>query len=86
MQSDFDQIICIHGGAGAHKPGTEKLVANALKGCKGSFIQAIMALESDPTFNCGFGSNLTITGKVECEASYMSSNKLAYGAVACPNH
>lgn len=39
-------------------------------------------MEKNPLFNCGIGSNLTIEGKVECEAAFMTSNNLAFGAVA----
>lgn len=31
--------------------------------------------------NCGFGSSLTCSGRVECEAAYMCSEKLAFGGV-----
>lgn len=39
-------------------------------------------MENNPLLNCGLGSNLTIDGRVECEAAYMSSKNLAFGAVA----
>ena len=31
--------------------------------------------------NAGFGSNLTLTGTVECDASVMDGNSLLFGAV-----
>lgn len=39
-------------------------------------------MESDARTNCGLGSNLTISGRVECEAAYMISQNLSFGAVA----
>ena len=41
------------------------------------------ALEENPELNCGIGSNLNRNGYVECEASYMLSKYMSYGAVAC---
>ncbi|KAF9263319.1 N-terminal nucleophile aminohydrolase [Marasmius fiardii PR-910] len=41
---------------------------------------AIATLEDDQGFNAGFGSNLTLDGTVECDASLMDGNN-AFGAV-----
>uniref|UniRef100_A0AC35TUN3 Cnd1 domain-containing protein n=1 Tax=Rhabditophanes sp. KR3021 TaxID=114890 RepID=A0AC35TUN3_9BILA len=46
-----------------------------------NIVQGIKVLEDDVNFNCGFGSNLTRSGKVECEAAIMTSEKFAFGAV-----
>ncbi|CAB3402414.1 unnamed protein product [Caenorhabditis bovis] len=43
----------------------------------------IQALEQDPASNCGVGSELNFEGNVECEASYMCSNNMRFGAVGC---
>jgi L-asparaginase / beta-aspartyl-peptidase len=43
---------------------------------------AIQALESDPTFNAGYGSDLNADGVVEMDAALMDGSNLAIGAVA----
>ncbi|KAI3414305.1 hypothetical protein GPALN_011763 [Globodera pallida] len=48
----------------------------------GPLVDAVMFLERCAALNCGLGSNLTVAGTVECEAAYMSSRRMAYGAVA----
>ena len=40
-----------------------------------------MALEDSPWTNAGMGSNLTVSGTVECDASIMDGHTLQYGAV-----
>jgi L-asparaginase / beta-aspartyl-peptidase len=43
---------------------------------------AIIVLEDDPTFDSGFGSHLTLDGRVECDAIVMDAATLRAGAVA----
>jgi beta-aspartyl-peptidase (threonine type) len=43
---------------------------------------AIQVLESDPTFNAGYGSDLNADGEVEMDAALMDGSNLALGAVA----
>ena len=43
---------------------------------------AIRVLESDPTFNAGFGSTLNTAGEVEVDAAIMEGAKLGWGGVA----
>jgi isoaspartyl peptidase/L-asparaginase-like protein (Ntn-hydrolase superfamily) len=43
---------------------------------------AVRALESDPTFNAGYGSVLNAKGEVECDAAIMDGATLAVGGVA----
>ncbi|CEP13845.1 hypothetical protein [Parasitella parasitica] len=40
-----------------------------------------LALQNDPVTNAGYGSNLCLTGKVECDASLMSGKNGTFGAV-----
>jgi len=43
---------------------------------------AIRVLESDQTFNAGFGSVLNANGEVELDAAIMDGSNLAWGAIA----
>jgi beta-aspartyl-peptidase (threonine type) len=43
---------------------------------------AIRVLESDQTFNAGFGATLNSEGEVELDAAIMEGDKLGWGAVA----
>ncbi|HEY9831762.1 MAG TPA: isoaspartyl peptidase/L-asparaginase, partial [Stenomitos sp.] len=43
---------------------------------------AIRVLETDPTFNAGFGSVLNTQGEVELDAGIMEGGKFGWGAVA----
>jgi taspase (threonine aspartase 1) len=44
-------------------------------------VAAIVFLEDCPYTNAGTGSNLTVQGTVECDASIMDGQSLQYGAV-----
>lgn len=37
-------------------------------------------MENDPLTNAGFGSNLTLEGNIECDASVMNGENLIFGA------
>jgi beta-aspartyl-peptidase (threonine type) len=43
---------------------------------------AITVLEDDPVFDAGYGSHLTLEGRVECDAMVMEADTLRAGAVA----
>ncbi|KAG7098750.1 hypothetical protein E1B28_000660 [Marasmius oreades] len=86
-------FVAVHGGAGSHNTSTDKGIKKALReACRVGLPQthvsvlniveyAIIALEDDPCLNAGFGSNLTLDGTVECDASLMNGSN-AFGAVA----
>lgn len=84
-------MIAVHAGVGRHRPETAQLCAEALKFAKGDAVSAVTVklhrlytsqfLEKDFRTNCGAGSALTEVGTVECEAAFMSSEGMAFGAV-----
>ncbi|XP_065199987.1 threonine aspartase 1 [Planococcus citri] len=95
MKMEIPGFIGVHVGAGkyseASAPTYEKLCRTACK--KGIEIlksggtaleaatYATAILEDASITNAGFGSNLTIDGNVECDASVMDGSTLRYGAV-----
>ncbi|KAF6071483.1 Asparaginase family protein [Candida albicans] len=81
-------ILVIHIGAGKHDPNKSKkyktLLRNALS--KTSIVEASDVIESSPLTNTGYGSSLNLLGKVECDASFITNDKI--GAVvnmSCKN-
>jgi len=86
----------VHGGAGDHPPNLDKNVKAALKAsctpalealASGSHatravVEAISVLEDNPFLNAGYGSNLTLDGNVECDASIMNGRDESFGSVA----
>ncbi|KAH8814769.1 asparaginase [Flagelloscypha sp. PMI_526] len=77
------KFIAVHGGAGFLSESSEKQVKRALRRacsqalCSPSndplelLISSISSLEDDACLNAGYGSNLTLSGTVECDASLM---------------
>ncbi|KAK9144951.1 hypothetical protein Sjap_004854 [Stephania japonica] len=89
-------FVAVHVGAGFHSPANEKSLKLAMKRASlaaASLLQngpgtsldavsaAIQVLEDDPCTNAGRGSNLTIDGCVECDASIMDGPSGVFGAV-----
>ena len=88
--------IVVHGGAkdivaeqeDANRRGCLEAVSvgQAILARGGSAVDAVEAairvLESDPTFNAGYGSDLNAAGEVEMDAALMDGSSLAIGAVA----
>lgn len=89
-------VIIVHGGAktisadkvAANQAGCRSAVEAgwAVLSQGGSVAVAVEAairvLESNPTFNAGFGSTLTSEGEVEVDAAMMEGETLGWGAVA----
>ncbi|XP_060525425.1 threonine aspartase 1 [Cylas formicarius] len=87
-------MIAVHCGAGHYSPKLysdyKKLCRRACKKGmqemqnKGTAVDAVkaavMVLENNPLTNAGCGSNLTLEGEVECDASLMDGDSLLYGA------
>ncbi|XP_029053358.1 threonine aspartase 1-like isoform X1 [Osmia bicornis bicornis] len=88
-------FIAVHVGAGRHsetlKEQYQKLCRQACKAgienlkSTGSSLDAVVEtvimLENSPLTNAGFGSNLTLEGSVECDASVMDGTTLQFGAI-----
>jgi beta-aspartyl-peptidase (threonine type) len=88
--------IAVHGGA--KSISEDKVAANQAGclaaveagwtvlqsgGSAGEAVEAaIRVLESDQTFNAGFGATLNSEGEVELDAAIMEGDKLGWGAVA----
>ncbi len=90
------QSLIVHGGAGklksnddhaVHTEGIKDALKAGLSALKsgGSAVdaaeQAVMSMEDNPVFNCGYGSVLDFHGKVEMDAALMTSNLDAGGLV-----
>ena len=88
--------LIVHGGAKEIAPEQEEAnrhgclealaAGQAILEQGGSAVDAVEAairiLESDPTFNAGYGSDLNADGEVEMDAALMDGSSLALGAVA----
>ena len=90
-------VLALHGGAAQgyfSEKGKKKYKkvmleashrAAALLNAGGSAVDAVKlaveVLENEATANAGYGSNLTLDGTVECDASIMSGEDMAFGAV-----
>ncbi|TFY54678.1 hypothetical protein EVG20_g9613 [Dentipellis fragilis] len=88
-------VVAVQGGAGAHPSDTELSVKRALRAaCTSSctslasgssaldaVTHAISSLEDAEPLNAGYGSNLTLSGDVECDASLMDGRTANFGAV-----
>ncbi|KAI0212712.1 Threonine aspartase 1 [Lamellibrachia satsuma] len=95
MNCDGKGFVAVHVGAGYHSPANSELYEKICKqAClqaiqllrqKKSALEAAKAatifLEDSPWTNAGTGSNLTMQGTVECDASIMDGQSMQYGAV-----
>ncbi|RUS22276.1 threonine aspartase 1-like protein [Endogone sp. FLAS-F59071] len=87
--------IAVHVGAGFHSVAKEKRYRTACaRSCQAAIEalrngataleaveKAIRELENDSVTNAGYGSNLTLRGTVECDASIMEGRDGGFGAV-----
>jgi beta-aspartyl-peptidase (threonine type) len=89
--------LVVHGGAGGTADAQTDAARHAgcVRACDAGWrvlqaggtaaeavVVAVAALEDDPLFNAGVGSSLTVSGRVEMDASIMDGATLAAGAVA----
>uniref|UniRef100_A0A2C9LDZ8 Threonine aspartase 1 n=1 Tax=Biomphalaria glabrata TaxID=6526 RepID=A0A2C9LDZ8_BIOGL len=88
-------FVAVHVGAGNHSKLNESSYKDICKkACKQALLllkarcsaleavtAAVAAMEDDELTNCGKGSNMTVTGTVECDASVMDGETLHFGAV-----
>lgn len=95
MSDIKEGFIAVHVGAGQHSISLkEKYQKLCRKACKigsrslrsgssalDAVVEATIVLEDSPMTNAGFGSNLTLNGTVECDASVMDGTNLQFGAV-----
>ncbi|THH16188.1 hypothetical protein EW146_g4414 [Bondarzewia mesenterica] len=96
-QNSSFYLIAVHGGAGAHHQNAnyETAVKRALRFAINTTLpllssgtpalsivtQAIASLEDAEPLNAGYGSNLTLSGRVECDASLMDGRDGMFGGV-----
>uniref|UniRef100_W5NGB4 Threonine aspartase 1 n=2 Tax=Lepisosteus oculatus TaxID=7918 RepID=W5NGB4_LEPOC len=88
-------FVLVHAGAGYHseskakeykhvckracQKAVEKLKSGAL--AVEAVTAALVELEDSPFTNAGMGSNLNLSGEIECDASIMDGKSLHFGAV-----
>ncbi|KAG7513099.1 threonine aspartase 1 [Solea senegalensis] len=88
-------FVLVHAGAGYHSESKAKEYKHVCKrACQRAVAQlkagalaveavaaALVELEDSPFTNAGMGSNLNLSGEIECDASIMDGKSLHYGAV-----
>ncbi|KAM4607725.1 threonine aspartase 1 isoform 4-T5 [Polymixia lowei] len=88
-------FVLVHAGAGYHSESKAKEYKHVCKrACQRAVdrlragalaVEAVAAalveLEDSPFTNAGMGSNLNLSGEIECDASIMDGKSLHYGAV-----
>uniref|UniRef100_A0A3B3ZEI3 Uncharacterized protein n=1 Tax=Periophthalmus magnuspinnatus TaxID=409849 RepID=A0A3B3ZEI3_9GOBI len=91
----FGGFVLVHAGAGYHSESKAKEYKHVCKrACQKAVDQlksgalaveavaaALVELEDSPFTNAGMGSNLNLSGEIECDASIMDGKSLHYGAV-----
>lgn len=88
-------FVLVHAGAGYHSESKAKEYKHVCKrACQravdrlkagalavDAVTAALVELENSPFTNAGMGSNLNLSGEIECDASIMDGKSLHYGAV-----
>ncbi|KAI6232240.1 Asparaginase [Aphelenchoides besseyi] len=74
-------MLAVHAGVGLKQNGLENVCSQAARSASLDVVNAVQYLEADGLSNCGVGSSLTVAGTVECEAGFMTSEKLSFGSV-----
>ncbi|XP_051935598.1 threonine aspartase 1 isoform X4 [Hippocampus zosterae] len=88
-------FVLVHAGAGYHSESKAKEYKHVCKrACQQAVDQlkagalaveavaaALVELEDSPFTNAGMGSNINLSGEIECDASIMDGKSLHYGAV-----
>ncbi|XP_051815944.1 threonine aspartase 1 isoform X2 [Acanthochromis polyacanthus] len=88
-------FVLVHAGAGYHSESKAKEYKHVCKrACQRAVDQlkagalaveavaaALVELEDSPFTNAGMGSNLNLSGEIECDASIMDGKSLHFGAV-----
>ncbi|RKP36387.1 nucleophile aminohydrolase [Dimargaris cristalligena] len=88
-------VIAVHAGAGFHAHENETVYKEACQracikardvlinggDCVLAVQEAIAALEDSEWTNAGYGSNLNVNGRIECDASIMEGRTGGFGAV-----
>lgn len=94
-EKGFGGFVLVHAGAGYHSESKAKEYKHVCKrACQRAVDQlksgamaveavaaALVELEDSPFTNAGMGSNLNLSGQIECDASIMDGKTLHYGAV-----
>ncbi|KAI6205222.1 Asparaginase [Aphelenchoides besseyi] len=75
------EMLAVHAGVGLKQNGLENVCSQAARSASLDVVNAVQYLEADGLSNCGVGSSLTVAGTVECEAGFMTSEKLSFGSV-----
>ncbi|XP_075875026.1 threonine aspartase 1 isoform X3 [Nelusetta ayraudi] len=95
MPKPVGGFVLVHAGAGYHSESKAKEYKHVCKrACQRAVDQlkagalaveavaaALVELEDSPFTNAGLGSNLNLSGEIECDASIMDGKSLHYGAV-----